>query len=84
MGERCGIARGAGRGACTRNGPADTPGNGGQPVLPGRTDATHPGCAGVARGMTPMRRRKPQVTVEVKINLANCLWALAWLLSHFF
>lgn len=42
-----------------------------------REDATHSGCAGVARWINHMTHR---ITVDVKIDAAACLRALAWLI----
>lgn len=45
------------------------------------TNATpSPDCARVIRGQSAMRS-KPRITVEVKVNLASCLWPVLWFIS---
>ncbi len=58
---------------------ADTPANGGQSVTRGADTATLMG-RGASRPEGTLMKPRVTVTVDVQINLARCLWPLAWAL----
>ena len=72
----CSEATGSG---CIRGWWADHGANGGQTPLALMPHATHTGCAGAARWFKSMTYRVV-TNVDVKVDVAACIRALAWVL----